>query len=620
MNLRQGFSTHTALLAGSAALLAVALPFGGRAGSQDLPVYSAPKGMVWLEQNWDDRQRAQFHNVSQGTVTLPIPASWFLALEDPAASLNPKLFSDPTYLDRFGFIPSPRDAANNPDGLPVGFARTTTTDPATGARVDQFGFTCAACHTGRIDYRGTTMLVDGGPAMTDLGKFREALAKSLIMAVLPTRFPRFAERVLGPGHSKEARDQLKKQVKATIDAGIKQKIQSLGKDDGSIEEGFGRLDALNRIGNEVFGSQMGNKANIAPLSAPVAYPHIWDTAWYDWVQYNSSIEQPMVRNAGEAMGVRALVNYRDGPTPRFTSTVPIDRLHAIEESLGGTVQPTEGRKFTGLQSPKWPVNILGPINRPLAEQGAALYDRHCKGCHLPRPDSDAFWDGPHWIAANPTGQRFLRTGAIPVAKVGTDEAQAADMKARNVLVPLVFGFTGQTGTKGSDGVYPFGPALGQAVEKVVTRWYDSHGTPAAERERLNGFRPNGIRDGLPAPRGPVLIYKARPLNGVWATAPFLHNGSVPTLWHLLSPYSERPQVFWLGNREFDPVKVGYVTGEIKGGFKLVAVKNNRMVRGNGNGGHLFETPADPANPRKGTIGPSLTEQERRALIEYLKSI
>ena len=59
-------------------------------------------------------------------------------------------------------------------------------------------------------------------------------------------------------------------------------------------------------------------------------------------------------------------------------------------------------------------------------------------------------------------------------------------------------------------------------------------------------------------------YKARPHEGVWATPPFLHNGSVPNLYQLLSPVSERSKRFFVGRREFDPVKVGLVTEPIAG--------------------------------------------------------
>jgi len=153
------------------------------------------------------------------------------------------------------------------------------------------------------------------------------------------------------------------------------------------------------------------------------------------------------------------------------------------------------------------------------------------------------------------------------------------------------------------GTYAFGPALGAVVERVVERWYDANNIPVPERQRMNGHRANGIR----AP----LQYKARPLNGIWATSPFLHNGSVLTLWELLSPYAERRPSFRLGTRQFDPVRVGYVSA---GDFRLDTSK-----AGNRNTGHLFDVPT-PANRGLGIIGRPFTSDERRALVEYLKTL
>lgn len=616
-------SAPTALLTAVTAVFAGAVTASiAPAAAPKLPAYAAPSRTVWLDQGWNDAARDWYHHASQGTDTLPIPYSWFVALERPVVSLtSPGLFSDPAYLDRFGFIPSPTSEAN-PAGLPVGFARTTAVDPTNGRDFDQLGFTCAACHTGRIDYRGTSILIDGGPAMTDVNKFRTALGFALGLTKLsPPRFLRFASRVLGPGRTPVQVARLKVQLDTlVIQAGLLQIAEPRGK--GNVEEGYGRLDALNRIGNEVFGSQMRDKRNYAPLSAPVAYPHIWGNAWYDWVQYNSSIEQPMVRNAGEAMGVRALVSYDGRAAPLFTSTIPIDRLHKIETMLAGEIQPMEGKRFTGLRAPVWPEAILPPINRSLAAQGAALYAQQCASCHLPAVGSDAFWKSPAWLPANPAGQRYLRPVVVTVDSIGTDPAQAVDMKNRDVRAPLSWNFAGIKRTEGTVGVYPYGPALGQIVEKVVYRWYDDHNVGAADRDRMNGHRANGIRDGLPGPAGSRPVYKARPLDGIWATAPYLHNGAVPTLYDLLSPYAERPKSFWLGNRQYDPVKVGYVTTPLDGGFQLVAVdpRTGAPVRGNGNGGHLFETPAAGLAPRAGTIGRTLSPAERAALVEYLKTL
>ena len=109
-----------------------------------------------------------------------------------------------------------------------------------------------------------------------------------------------------------------------------------------------------------------------------------------------------------------------------------------------------------------------------------------------------------------------------------------------------------------------------------------------------------------------LIYKARPLNGIWAVAPYLHNGSVPTLDALLSPDdSARPPTFWMGSKQFDPVKVGYAGVEIKG-----ATLFDTTRPGNANTGHRFKD--GPLG--KGVIGRALSAEERAQIIEFLKSL
>ncbi len=109
-------------------------------------------------------------------------------------------------------------------------------------------------------------------------------------------------------------------------------------------------------------------------------------------------------------------------------------------------------------------------------------------------------------------------------------------------------------------------------------------------------------------------YKARPLDGIWAMAPFLHNGSVPILYELLSPVDERSKTFHWGSRWFDPEKVGYETRPIEGGFEL-----DTSQPGNSNKGHEFKGAKDDEKG-KGVIGRYLEPEERKALNEYLKSL
>lgn len=611
MNRRTKRVSRIAPAAFLASLAIAGLSFTAAVQGQDTPpapaVAAAAAQNPWLDQGWSDAERSVFHHQSQGTLTLPVPGSWFLALEVPKkdAGLGFSKFSDPGYLQHFGFIPSPV-GPTNPNGLPVGFARTVGNDPTNNQPLDALGFTCAACHTARIDYQGQTVLIDGGPAMIDVGSFGKQMALALgetwLSGVSGPRFRRFADSVLGPGNSLGARIVLHAKLAAVLAAGLGDVLQSPSK--GNVDEGAGRLDALNRIGNTVFGSDMHIAQNRVAITAPVAYPHIWDTSWFAWVQYNGSIEQPMIRNAGEAMGVNAAINFGSGPTPRFTSTIPIDKLHdPIETLIAGTRPPLPDQRFSGLRAPAWPADRLGRIDADLARRGADLYKAKCQGCHLPAPNTPEFWASERWTPANAAGQRYLDLAMIPIAVIGTDPAQAEDMANRTVLAPAALGLPDPLSNAGQNNKYAYGPALGAAVERVVNRWYDAQLPPTApaERERMNGYRPNGIR----AP----LAYKARPLDGIWATAPYLHNGAVPTLWDLLSPYAERPKTFHLGSTAFDPVKVGYVDG---GGSTV-----DTSIRGNRNGGHLFDS-SSPALP--GTIGVELTPDERRALVEYLKTL
>ena len=111
-------------------------------------------------------------------------------------------------------------------------------------------------------------------------------------------------------------------------------------------------------------------------------------------------------------------------------------------------------------------------------------------------------------------------------------------------------------------------------------------------------------------------YKPRPLAGIWATPPFLHNGSVPTVFDLLSPVEERPKTFRVGSREYDPAKLGLA--QPTSGFWLFDTTKD----GNHNTGHEFSREyvkaPDNEDPKDGRIGPYLPPEDRLAIIEYLK--
>ena len=662
------------------AVLSIATVFA--ACETSLPENTPVGETRWLQQNWSAGERFWFHHATQGTSTLPVPYAWFVALERPQLSLfgDPQLLSDPDYLRRFGFIPSPdtldvddaslreygyspedersytarriagygeRESAcydeaaptRNPDRLPVGFVRTCNVkNPTTGEDLrDQIGLTCAACHTGHLEFNGVSLRIDGAPAVIDLGKVRETLELALAYTKhVPFRFGRFADRVLGPDHTAEQNAQLKRDFAKLLAKGKKLNQITAPVFEKSVEEGFTRLDALNRIGNQVFFEDLlaadrdhsEALSNLIAISAPVSFPYIWDTPWFAWVQYDASILQPMVRNAGEALGVAAMVNLTKPGPDLYRSLVQVDGLYEMEQLLAGeNPWPSDGEEpsFRGLQAPKWPEDVLGEIDPAKSAMGEELYREICQGCHLPpvngyaEPHQDVtFWDPMFWTEPNQAGERYLkfskyRKGSkfanfVAIDYVGTDPAQARVIVERKVKVSEHLGVDPSavecTETKGAIVTETsFAAALAVVVEKTVDKWYDDHDVDPATRERMNGYRVNCVQA--------EMYYKARPLNGVWATAPFLHNGSVPNLHELLSPAKERSETFYLGSRLFDPEKVGYRTEPLGGGFKL-----DTTEPGNSNKGHEFRH----GSLGNGTIGRLLAPDEREALIEYLKTL
>ena len=650
----------------------------------ELPRYSESMPSRWAKQGWSDDDRHWFHHAAQGTSTFGLPYEWLVALQQPDFSFGEaKLLVDQAYLARFGFIPSPAalgdratalkygfsaaggssrysDAANpaNAANLPVGFAVSSDwydpianmhlPIPGTGRNARSLGLTCAACHTGQLEYGGNRILIDGGAGMISLDKFRKALSVSFLLTrYLPWRYDAFARRVLGTAYNDDNKDKLKRQLVALFEKGKKnsdlEKAQA--RRPNAVTEGYARLDALNRIGNEVFQAQMARDENIHAITGPVSYPYLWYTPWFDWVQYNSSIQQPMVRNLGEAMGVKGKVDLTHPEKEKaFKSHIPVKTLHEMETLLAGDEHPLKARAFGGLQPPKWSELPLPPLNQDLVAKGRKLYADICEGCHLPPTASKDFWTAKYWTpVARDAPQAYLALVTKPVLDIGTDCRTAYDMVYRNVTTP---DFIGNSGTVLSlkPGQFPkecpppppgqarpgfkltnFGVALGEVVEATKKRWYKDNNIAEADWPKWDGYRPNGIRATVPShypdkhgPAQELPVYKARPLNGVWATAPFLHNGSVPNLYLLLSPQQERDaaaKTFYVGSREFDPVDVGYKyrADEVNttGLFEF-----DTKISGNRNTGHLFTNVKDAL----GRIDPEFTPAERRALIEFLKSL
>jgi mono/diheme cytochrome c family protein len=525
--------------------------------------------VVTLDQGWDPQMSARYHYTAQGTFLLPL--AWMKSLE--AGFFTSKKLTDPEILNGMRYITDgvTPDPKTNPDGLPIGWAVASwsSPQPGGGAASANVGFNCSTCHTGQLNYKGTGIRIEGGGSLADAEAFQDMVGKAILSTeLLPWKKTRFVDEVSkATGMSSEAVSTALHGAFLKAVDGVKQSFFAPLYSPAS----YGRLDALQRIANTLFADDLMEPKNNHRGDAPVKYPYLWDISRLDWVQYNGSVRQQMMRNVGEALGVKAqtaLVDPKTGqaiPEPaRWNSSVNTENLFWMETSLHG------------LRAPVWPAEILGPIDAPKAAHGHDLFAQKCAGCH-----------GIH-VNQTVTPAEWKVT-MIPLEHIGTDPTAATNFADYKYSAAKLGG--GEI--NGAEG-------LKLVTTKVKAFQYDRLGLTPEQRAAWDGF---GRQGEVRSPKA----YKARPLVGIWASPPFLHNGSVPTLYDLLSPI--RPATFTVGSREYDPIKVGYSTEKFPAGKTF-----ETQGKGNSNAGHWF---VDGARP--GKLGPQFSEADRWALIEYLKS-
>ncbi|CAN5923791.1 di-heme-cytochrome C peroxidase [soil metagenome] len=529
---------------------------------------SAKKSTVFLDQGWSATTRASFYQTTQGSRMLPY--AWFLHLEQ---ATNCEPFREAENMRRMGFLVDGA-SSENPDGLPVGFAKDD--DAVKGASL---GLTCATCHTGEIKYRGTKIRIDGGQAFADLEQLQDGLLASLSATLADAaKFDRFAKRVLGNGASAAQKADLRTKMVPVRDWWSARVTRSRG----LTPHGPSRIDAFTVIGNEVTCALLNIPGNCAPAVAPTQYPYLWGTPDYDWVQYNSSVHSPIGRNVGEVTGVFAEATL--SPQGTVVSSANLPNLERLENWLK-TLQP-----------PAWPEDLLGAIDHTLADRGEAIYETSCASCHpsvAPRTAPNAF--------GMTFGMTDHSTPLLPfggAGTLGTDPTAAMTFATRRsdpgpwrpifaAMVPSPIG---------PDGKVPAFALLSVSGSMILKTFFAVNAfTPAQQIAFL------GYREGLTPTQAQLTTYKARPLDGIAFTAPYLHNGSVPSLYEMLLPPAQRTKQFYVGSRTFDPKHIGFSTDK-----EPESVLLDTTQLGNSNSGH--------------TYGTDLTKADRMALLEYLKSI
>lgn len=624
-----------------------------------LPAPVTTYDVVWLDQGWTDDQRQKYYQTDQGTLIMPY--SWFLALERPPTFTrfvdNFKLFRDNDNISRYRLIPDPRPKYN-PDGLPIGVTKTIVPDDLLDLGLghkEWLSFSCAACHTGQITYKGLAIRIDGMPAMWNFSDFSSTMTADLITTrFLPTKFDRFAKKVLereGRPNTEAEREKLKKEIDQYRQWPlIKDAIRSLEEKTYPTKEGPGRTDALSRGGNGQF-AVLDDEVNTRVGNSPVSFPPVWYTHEYDWVQSTTGIRQPLGRNVTESWGVNVIVDITNSdPKMLFRSTHPLEKLFWIETLL------------SVLEHPRWPEDIFGKIKPELAEHGRKLYEEavwdnprnprnelycggtgeppcneerisrqqgYCARCHSPVREPVAEDTPPCDPATDVNCKKDAALFQLPLYRldvIGTDPWDAKNFNARvGTMSPGNGTFRNEFAKSefADQSKSNLGFGIGNGLQFVTTNtmnWWFERNKPLMDQWVAEGIFPNaeigrrtmeGFRSNIF--RAP-LAYPARPMAGYWATPPYLHNHSVLNMYQLLIPASERSTSFYIGNTEYEPEKLGFESGWFDRGFKF-----DNSVTGNSNAGHEFShKPGDPAKP--GVIGPLLSEYDRMAIVEYMKII
>lgn len=628
------FSSHTSFLA-MAAVASFVLP---------VQVASAEE-IITVDQGWDEPTREVFYHTPQGSPI--IPYNYFIALEQSDSEV---LFMDEAHLDELGMLYWGKSELN-PDGLPIGL----TIDHDIHGNEPYLGMNCAACHVTEIKAGGKTVLIDGGVSHFDFWSFMQELGQALeVTAEDDAKFDRFALRIL----KDDADDTSKAQLRARLRGVVRDRQEWATHNTAPAHPGPGRVDALNVILNQASAYMLGRDDNARPVDAPVSFPFLWDAPYLEYVQYNGVVPNAgsgaLARNVGQVLGVFGQVSLTESTLPGgYASSVRVEHLYDLEQSL------------ETLTSPSWSElaakGVVPAINADLASVGQKIYAAECASCHveidrldrgdlasikvptfgLPEIGTDpaaatgfaarAVASGPllgrkeGYVAGEPMCETVHGNSVLAHITVGVimhdlgdtygdvlssaEELVASSVSAKvhgaAQSIKSLFGYGESTTFKDEltdQQLIAKMNAQGSSKEEI-TAALEARSTDKAALYDLmveQGLSHHG-KDAACLETLQTAQYRARPLNGAWATGPFLHNGSVPTLMDLLRPAAERPVAFIVGNSDFDPVNVGFQEPADETGFKI-----DTKMSGNANSGHEY--------------GVTLSEANKLALLEYLKSL
>ncbi len=554
---------------------------------------------------WTDSSRNKYYSEDQGSRIMPL--KWINALKQ--ANGDPFMADS---LGRYGYLPNPKSAE---PGLPVGFSVAKEN----GDKI--IGLTCSACHSRQIDVSGTAYRIDGGPAITDMQSLFTDLDRAVNTVLTDaSAFAKFASAVLGSSPRKQDKDKLHADVAAWFLPYHTIMSASLPTDS---PWGPSRLDAVSMIFNRVSGLDIGPAPtymipeNIKRADVPIRFPFIWNASVQDTTQWpgfapNGNRIFGLSRNLGEVFGVFAAfhpkkdesrllkINYVDNNSANFHG---LNKLESLIKKIG---------------PPKWPWKL----DAVLVAEGEKVFNKKD-----PAEDNESCADC-HGIKDGKMRSLKHKTWATPLLDVGTDSREVNLLSSQvktGVLEGAVI-FSGKPPLKAVDSAFS---VLGTVVSGAILQHYlpvKLNKQQQKGRSKLDRLKPMfvtevekhedlgdlGSLDDLKETfqmKEPVATqpypYESRVMQGIWAAAPYLHNGSVPTLTELLTPAEKRIAEFKVGPA-YDTDKVGLAVNQTKFNFTLKTTDCSKRDSGNSRCGHNY--------------GTTFSDAEKKALLEYLKNL
>lgn len=542
--------------------------------------------VVRVNQGLAQQQLDELYHEYEGSQIMPL--KWFQALED---AQSPQLLA--TTLNRYGVLTGSEISTNskiNPHRLPVGF--TTVHDERTKPLYGDakwVGINCAACHTSKFEVNGKDLLVEGGANQFDLNEFSHAIHRSVTATLADSaKFLRFKERV-GNDDYRELSGYLEK---------FKQDFGSYLKRNKYVPSGMGamrlgpeRSDGLGmpnnestchlaELGDPTLRAQLINPKNCKTQTSFTGIPSLWGTFHDEYTHYAGTIHSSVGRNVGQASATFAKLWVTPGQNgePVYQSSTSYQGLQRLEGL------------YQSLKAPEWSqlihAGVVKPLNESLVAQGKKLFqEKNCMSCH----NSDQTERNIPLI-----GRKFYKTQVTSLKEIDTDPARVMLDIEDKVELPLSLSemyaknFNITPGTEVLSFNY-----RSMVVRELIGNMFAGF----TDREKLKAAHCR-----LPDREQRIVGYKARSLEGIIFTPPYLHNSSIPTLDDLFKPAHKRPVRFYVGCRKLDLAKGGLDCNSQSENAFLV----DTSLPGGSNKGHEY--------------GTDMTHSERQSMIEYIKSI